>query len=457
VPSDRPASDERKPSALRILRDLPRFRGIWLSKSISSTGSGVGRIALVLMVAPSGAAAVAVVLAGTALPMLLGPLAGAVADRVDQRRLLAATEAGQGVIYAALAVTRPPLPVLLPLVILAALLQTAGMPAGKGAVPRLVPRQSRPQANALLSLGTNLQIILGPALGGVLAGLSGVSVAFGVNAASFAISALLLTRIGPLPPVACPRAATLMADTMTGLRHARRNAAVRGLTLGTFVFVTFAAIDNVALVFLVKGPLHGTSAEYGLVAATFGAGMIGASVALSAFAARRPAVFWLIGGIITGGVGAVLSGLSPDIAVGCIGQVIGGIGNTADLVGTDTLIQQHVPQEMLGRAYGIVYGGDQLASIASTVIAAPLIALAGARMAFVIAGAGALASLPLLLPILRRNPEPGPGPLRARSATAGNDAEVVALGIPHPGTTLEPLLDGGAQARQALDLRTPVG
>ena len=399
--------EEPERGPLRILRDLPEFRRIWLSKSISSTGSGIGRIALVLLVAPSGPTAVALVLAGTALPMLLGPVAGAVADRVDQRTLLAAAESGQGVIYAALAITRPPLPALLPLVILAALLQTFGTPAGKGAVRRLVPEQSRPQANALLSLGLNLQIILGPALGGVLAGLSGVSVAFGVNAASFAISALLLTRIGPLPPVAGSRAATLMGDTLAGLRYARGNATVRRLAVGTFVFVTFAGIDNVALVFLVKGPLHGTSTEYGLVAATFGVGMIGASVALSVFAARRPAALWLIGGVIIGGAGAVLSGLAPDIAVGCVGQVIGGVGNTADLVGTDTLIQQHVPQELLGRAYGIVYGGDQLASIGSTVIAAPLIALAGARVAFVIAGVGALASLPLLLPILRRAPEPG--------------------------------------------------
>ena len=205
---------ERKRTPLRILRELPEFRSIWLSKSISSTGSGVGRIALVLLVAPSGATAVALVLAGTALPMLLGPVAGAVADRVDQRGLLAATEAGQGAIYAALAITRPPLPVLLPLVILAALLQTFGTPAGKGAVRRLVPEESRPQANALLSLGLNLQIVLGPALGGVLAGLSGVSVAFGVNAISFAISALLLTRVGPLPPVAS--------------RTPRRSSATRG-------------------------------------------------------------------------------------------------------------------------------------------------------------------------------------------------------------------------------------
>jgi hypothetical protein len=49
---------------------------------------------------------------------------------------------------------------------------------------------------------------------------------------------------------------------------------------------------------------------------------------------------------------------------------------------------------MLGRVYGIVYGGDQLALIGSSVIAAPLVALADARVAFVIAGVGALARFP---------------------------------------------------------------
>jgi MFS family permease len=389
---------------MALLRDVPRFRYLWLSKAISSTGIGVGRIALVLFAASYGPAAVSLVLLGTALPLLAGPLAGAVADRVDQRRLLACSEAGQGVIYAVMALARPPLPALLPLVVLASLLASAGSPAGKSAVRRLVPDQRRSQANALLSLAANMQIVAGPAIGGVLAGTAGVSVAFGVNAASFAISALLLTRLGPLAPLGQPASQArpgLLADTLSGLRYTREAPLVLGLVLGVFAFVTFSALDNVALVFLVQRSLHGPATEFGIISAVFGAGMVTASIGLTARASRRPAAFWLIGGAVTGGVGMLLTGIAPSAAVACAGQAVAGAGNTAELVGADTLVQEQVPEHMLGRAFGTVYGGAQLGSALSYILAGPLVALAGPRATFVTGGAGTLAGAFVLAVALR--------------------------------------------------------
>jgi MFS family permease len=193
---------------------------------------------------------------------------------------------------------------------------------------------------------------------------------------------------------------------MAGLRYSARNPVVRSLVLGTLVFVTFAAVDNVALVFLVSRALHGPGTEYGLISASFGVGMVAASVALTVWAGRRPPGFWLIGGIVAGAAGAIATGIAPSAARACAGQAVAGAGNTADLVGTDTLVQQRVPEHLLGRAFGTVYAGAQLAAVLSYLIAGPLVPLAGPRVAFIVAGGGALLGVLVLGPALRRSALP---------------------------------------------------
>ena len=65
-----------------LLREARRFLYLWLSRTISSTGIGASRVALVLLATPAGPGTVSAVLLANTLPQLLGPLAGAVADRL---------------------------------------------------------------------------------------------------------------------------------------------------------------------------------------------------------------------------------------------------------------------------------------------------------------------------------------------------------------------------------------
>lgn len=398
-----------------LLREAPRFRYLWLSRTISATGIGVSRVALVLLASPAGPGTVSAVLLANTLPQLLGPVAGAVADRVDQRRLLAGCEAGQGVIYAVIAVARPSIAVLLPLVAVAGLLAALFSPAGKSSVPRLVAADRLPRANALLGAALNLQVMAGPAIGGLLVGLAGPAAAFGANAGSFFVSALLLSRLGPLPPQpAAPGGAAggdspggrgagggLMSQTWNGLRYAAASAVPRALVLATCLFVSFAAMDNVALVFLVRRSLHGSAGEYGLIVAAYGAGMLAASLALAMLAGQRPPQHWLIGGIAIGAAGTIGTGLATSIGLASVAQATAGAGNTADLVGNDTLIQQVVPGPLLGRVFGAVSTAAQAGSGIAYAVAGPVVALTGPRTTFMIAGTGMLAGLLVLVPALR--------------------------------------------------------
>lgn len=383
-----------------LLRQATDFRTLWLARAVSFTGDGVARVALVLLTARSGPGAVSLVLLANTLPQLLGPLAGALADRFEQRRLMISCNVGQAISFCLLATVTPPLPTLLVVVAAAAVLATLFGPAGKSSIPQLVPRRSLPRANALMGAASNLQLVAGPALGGALAGLAGTRTAFALDAASFLICAALLTR---LPPLRHQNLTTdgIWASTIAGLRYTVTTAPARALGLGTLVFVSFAAMDNVALVFLIRDSLHGSQTQYGLAVAAFGIGLLLASLALARFAGRRPAQHWLLSGALAGAIGTAATGLAPLPAAAMATQLLAGAGNTLDVVATDTLVQQLIPQHMLGRVFGSIGTAAQAGSAIATALAAPLVAGVGARSTFLAAAGGMLIGLAALTPILK--------------------------------------------------------
>jgi MFS family permease len=375
------------------------FRVLWWSRAVSFAGEGIGRTALVLHAAAHGATGVSLVLLAIALPRFLGPLAGALADRFDQRRLMAVCESGQAAVFAALALFLPPLPVLVALVLVSGGFATVFVPAGRSAVPALVPDRDLGRANALLGTAFNIQLAVGPTIGGLAVELGGARIAFAANTMTFLVSALILTRLPALRPVGDHSG--LWAETVAGLRFVATTPGPRALVLSLFVAVSFAAMDNVVLVFLVSGELHGSPAEFGFTQAAYGVGMLVASGLLGLALGRRSAVAMLVGGVLMSATGFVATALLPTLLAVAIAQAVAGMGNSVENVATDTLVQRVTPRHLLGRAFGAVATAAQLGSAVAYVAAGPLLAAIGPRGTFLVAGTGCAAALLVALPALR--------------------------------------------------------
>ncbi|HKS69867.1 MAG TPA: MFS transporter, partial [Ktedonobacterales bacterium] len=298
------------------------FAALWWARTISFSGDVLAQVALVVLAAGQANAAMAVslLLLAQALPWLLGPLAGIVADRVGLRGLMLACELGQGLLVAAIAVVAPPFAVTLALVAAMTLLATIFSPASKSALPALMPAETLGDANALLRLGANVSRVAGPAIAGLLlAAAFGLRLVLLLDALSFALSALLLSRLPPLPPLAPspdPRGekqAGIAVSLRDGLGYLLRHPIARAVSLALFLVTLFVALDNVGMVFLAERTLAGGTAGYGLALTGYGVGMVVAPLVLLRLkTSLRPAPM-LLAGIAVMGLGTALCGLAPSL------------------------------------------------------------------------------------------------------------------------------------------------
>jgi MFS family permease len=399
------------------LRSSPAFRRLWLARTISHVGDGIAIVALVLLVQETEGTGTAIgaLLLANSVPRVLGPVAGIVVDRVEQRTLMVLCDLGNAAIFGAIVLIRPSFGLLLVFVAASALLDTLFAPAGRSAVPALVHEDDLIQANAWMGTSLNLQVSLGTLLGGLLVAAVGLRGALAVDAATFALSAAVLIGVPLLRSAPTSDAPSgFVAVGREGIAFAWRTRTVRTFIVVLFLGVAFAAVDNVALVFLVRETLGGGPLAFGLVSAAYGVGMIGASVGLSVRRTSVAVTALLIAGWMASGVGTIASGVAPLIAIVAVSQAVAGLGNGLENVAADTLIQRAVPREMLGRVFGLVstaaFGGSTLAFA----IGGPLMDVTSARTVFVIAGAGILVMTAVLWLAVRHTGADDPLPQDVR-------------------------------------------
>jgi MFS family permease len=383
-----------------LFRRAPAYAVFWSARTVSLFGDAIANVALVLLVAQnstrgiSASVAVGLLLLVQVAPRFLGPFAGTLADRVDQRRLMAWCDGGQALLFGIIAIFLPPLPVLLALVACASLLATFFLPAGRSALPALVRADDIVPANALLSSGFNLSLAVGPGLGGLLVVFGGVRGALLIDALSFVCSAVLLLRLPALlssESVARERGwQAFFQETREGLLYLSRHKVARTVGISLFLTVAIVAVDNVALVFLAENSLHSGAGGYGLLSSVYGVGMVLAPLLLLSWKKQRASTLLLLLGILLDGLGTLLTGLAPALLLAAFAQLLAGCGNGFENVGDNALIQETVPRKMLGRVFGTVGSSTYIASGIAYVVGGPLLTVLSARAVFVLAGAGVL-------------------------------------------------------------------
>ena len=181
----------------------PIYRALWIAQFVSNLGTWMQTVGAQWMLVgdPRAPVLVPLVQTATTLPvMLLALPSGVLADLVDRRRLLLATQGAMAAGVAALAaltgagLATPT--VLLTLLFLIGCGQALTAPAWQAIQPDLVPREQIPAAAALGSMSMNGARAIGPAIAGALVSLSGPTLVFALNAVSFVgiVVVLLLWR-----------------------------------------------------------------------------------------------------------------------------------------------------------------------------------------------------------------------------------------------------------------------
>jgi MFS family permease len=342
------------------LRTSRGFRLLFASRTVTLFGSQAGEVALLVQARQLTGSALAVGLLGAvelAPLVVFGLYGGALADRLDRTRLICWCEAALGC-CAVLLVINASLrrPAVWPLYLVAAAmmaLTALQRPSLDASVPRIVGRDQLTAAAALLSLSSNASVIIGSALGGVLAAGPGPRTVYILDAVSFAVSLAFLRLLGPLPaPAAAGRDAPArgLSSVMSGVRYAMGRPELLGSYLVDLAAMTFA-FPNALFPFM-AAELHAPW-SVGLLFAAPSIGAVGAS-AMSGWTGRIRRHGRAIA-LSAAGWGLAITGfgLAPDIGVALALLVLAGGADMLSGIFRGTLWNQTIPDSLRGRLAGV--------------------------------------------------------------------------------------------------------
>jgi MFS family permease len=343
---------------LSPLREFPDFRRLWTSSLITRFGSMVTYVAAPFQIKEITGSFVAVGILGVVeiIPLIIfGLYGGALADRLDRKRIVVLCEFGFTLTVLALAfnstMQHPSIWVIYVVAMLTAALDGLQRPSLDAMLPRLVPMNKLGAANALGSLTHSVSFVFGTALAGVVITRIGFTRSYLLDVASFVISIALLAR---LPRIAATNDDAEHQKPMQAIAEGTRYAWSRKDLLGTYL------IDTAAMLFAYPVALFPFLADaldspqsLGLL---YSAGAVGAALATltSGWTMRikRHGVAVIIAATIWG-IGIAIVGLVDTLPLALVGLAIAGAADMVSGLFRSLIWNTSIPDHLRGRMAGI--------------------------------------------------------------------------------------------------------
>ncbi|MBA2712891.1 MAG: MFS transporter, partial [Rubrobacteraceae bacterium] len=323
---------------------------LWIGQGTSFLGDAVSMVALVILVVQitGSASAVGGALVARLLPTLASPLAGVLADRLDRRLVLVASDLARAVLVLGLVFARD-LATIYVLVFLMGLARTLFNPTIRAAFPSVVEGGDLTRANALIGGTFSASETAGPALGGLLVATVGVDAAFLLDSATYLISAASLSLISLPRPQREEEGVGFGEDLRSGFSYLAGARVPLAIVLGAFLTVLTINTTIPAEVFLAKETFDAGNAGYGILVGLYGGGMVLGSALMAALGDRVRLLPFYFFGVFATALALVGAGLSPSFVVALGALMVAGIANGTENVTTDTILQKRVPDAFLGR------------------------------------------------------------------------------------------------------------
>lgn len=396
-----------------VFRSLvhPRFRHYFIGQAVSAIGFWVQQVALswtVYQVTGSAAMLGAVAFASSIPILIVSPVAGALVDRMDRKRVVIATQLlqmGQAFALAALVFTGSiGATAVLALALLNGIAWTFDAPARQALLPVMIGgRAELPNAIALNSLVMNLARFVGPVLGGALLAWAGEGWCFLFNGFSFLAVILVLRRLPTVPAVTRPRGR--WRDELTdGLRWVWNDPPSRRLVLLLAVTSFTAPAYQTLMPIFARDVFGGDARLQGLLVSSAGAGALVGTAMLAWRHSLRGLDRVIARSALGAGLGLVAFAFAPTAIAAMFAVAVCGFGVIVTASGVNTMLQSTVDEHRRGRVVSVYLMAFLGVSPLGNLVVGWLAQACGAQWALSAYGVGCALAASYAALSLRRRP-----------------------------------------------------